>query len=106
MIVGHTVTFDVIGPRMTHPVSCSALRPASACPHWQALDRGTFMGTITRGKPQVAFLDVEGTLQLLAPDAPPGSEPHVRAEIHDLLDAYLAEAGSINAVRDWLEQVT
>lgn len=104
-IIGHLVSYDVIGPRIEHPVTCTALHRAVDCPHWRALDRGQVIlnqGRPERGKRYVATL-VHRTLILRDPE--PTQPRAVRDEIHDFLDAYLVEAGSVDAVREWLKQV-
>jgi hypothetical protein len=65
-LVDHTITFDAISPRLHHPAICSALRPASECPHYKALEAGRWYvrTNIQRGARYLAMLCDDGDLMV------------------------------------------
>lgn len=99
-LADHVIVWDVMGPVITHPVACSALRKAVDCPHYVALNDGRVChdGRLKKGTLYVSALLDNGMLYLL--DDEPGAIVEARLAGVREFTAAATEEVVLGGIRD------
>jgi hypothetical protein len=90
-LVDHVIVYDAIGPRIHHPIVCSALKQAVQCPVHRAVESGNVSTRLVTNAPfnrwngrgtYIGVSDDDGTVHLI----PDGSNMLVAARLAAMTD--------------------